>query len=266
MEKLSDFQEWMIYSIPPGPPLIPMRYYANIHKGTMFFYILFLMWYFENYTTGAYLYLALHGSYGFFWLMKDVTFPDPGFARKVTIMSFLMPWPIALLPYMLPGYWMVSSFTQVSNERMLVALMMYVNGVVLMLLTDAQKYLVLRERKGLITHCMHGWSRNMNYVGEIMLYASFGVLVQRTEVWYIYAWMWGVIFMIRMSLKDHSLAKKAGWDAYSRDTWPLIPKIMNCTKASLVIYGLALALFYSIYANGGIEASLRQISLARFAF
>ena len=37
----------------------------------------------------------------------------------------------------MPGYLMVRDFTTVSNERMLVALMMYMNGVVLMLLTDA---------------------------------------------------------------------------------------------------------------------------------
>ena len=124
-----------------------MRVYVNLHKGTMFFYVLALMWYFDNYTTGAYLYLACHGSYGFFWLLKDICFPDPGFARNVTIMSFLMPWPIALIPYMLPAYWLVRDFTQVSNDRMLVALMLYINGVVLMLLTDAAKYLVLREKR-----------------------------------------------------------------------------------------------------------------------
>jgi hypothetical protein len=208
---LADFADWMVYEIPPGPPCIPMRVYVNLHKGTMFFYVLALMWYFDNFTTGAYLYLACHGSYGFFWLLKDFCFPDPGFSRNVTIISFLMPWPIALIPYMCPAYWMVRDFIQVSNDRMLVALMLYMNGVVLMLLTDAAKYLVLREKRQLITHCMHGWSRNMNYVGEIMLYAAFGVLVQRWETWFIFSYMWGIIFMIRMNVKDYSLSKKVGW-------------------------------------------------------
>ena len=57
--------------------------------------------------------------------------------------------------------------------------MLYIFGLVFVMLTDAQKYLVLRERRGLITHSMMGWSRNMNYFGEVMLYAAFGVLVQR---------------------------------------------------------------------------------------
>ena len=237
----------MCYNIPPGPKFIPMRYHANIHKGSMFFYILGLMWYFDNFTMGAYLYLALHGSYGFFWLLKDIMYPDPGFCKPATVMSFLMPWPIALIPYMFIPYWMVTERPHVSNERMLVALMLYMNGVMLMMLTDSAKYLVLKERRGLITHCMHAWSRNMNYVGEQMLYSSFAVLVQKWEVWAIYAYMWGIIFTIRMSVKDYSLGKKVGWDEYKAKTWIFVPKLYNSTAASVVIYGGLAALFYGTY-------------------
>ena len=177
IEKVAEFADWVTYEMPPGPPILSMRVYANLHKGSMLFYVLFLMWYYDNYTTGAYLYLSLHGSYGFFWLLKDFVFPDPGFLRLCTISSWLMPWPVALIPYMMLPYWMITDRPFVSNERMFVCIMTYTTGVMLMMLTDAQKYLVLREKKGLITHCMQGWSRNMNYLGEIMLYASFGVLV-----------------------------------------------------------------------------------------
>jgi len=137
IEKLAEFADWMVYELPPGPPIIPMRVYVNFHKGGMFFYILFLMWYFDNFTTSAYLYLSLHGSYGYFWLLKDFVFPDPGFGRYVTITSFLMPFPIALIPYMMPAFWMIRDRPEVSNERMFVCLMMYMFGVMLMMLTDA---------------------------------------------------------------------------------------------------------------------------------
>jgi len=60
---------------------------------------------------------------------------------------------------------------------MFACIMLYIFGLMLMMLTDVQKYLVLREKRGLITHCMHAWSRNMNYVGEMMLYASFGFMI-----------------------------------------------------------------------------------------
>jgi hypothetical protein len=45
------------------------------------------MRYFNNYSTTAYLYAALHGSYGLLWLLKDITFPDPNWQRKATIPS-----------------------------------------------------------------------------------------------------------------------------------------------------------------------------------
>ena len=144
---------------------------------------------------------------------------------------------------------------------MLLALMVYMNGVVLMLLTDAQKYLVLRERKErkLINHCMHGWSRNMNYVGEIMLYAAFGILVQRWEVWAIYSYMWCIIFMIRMNVKDYSLSKKEGWETYREKTWLLVPKLLNSDFWSYLIYGVTITAGYLTYENGGIEKTLKLL-------
>ena len=58
---------------------------------------------------------------------------------------------------------------------------------------------------------MMGWSRNLNYIGEILIYASFGIMCQRWEPWAIYSFNWGVIFVLRMILKDYSNSKKAGW-------------------------------------------------------
>lgn len=130
---------------------------------------------------------------------------------------------------------------------MLVCLMMYMFGVVLVMLTDAQKYLVLREKRGLITHCMHGWSRNMNYIGEMMLYSAIGLLVQRWEVWLIYSYMWGIVFVIRMLVKDYSLSKKDGWVEYSEKTWFLIPKLFNSDLLSYTLYSIGGLISYWMY-------------------
>ena len=47
----------------------------------------------------------------------------------------------------------------------------------------------------------------MNYLGEMMLYASYGVLNQMWEIWYVYAYMWGIVFVVRMNMKEYSLSK-----------------------------------------------------------
>ena len=101
------------------------------------------------------------------------------------------------------GFWMMSGHDNrhPSPERVFTAYSLYVLGVVIMLLTDAQKYLVLQERRGLITHGCMGWSRNLNYLGEMMVYSAFGVLVRRWEVWFIYAYVWAGVFTWRMASK-----------------------------------------------------------------
>jgi hypothetical protein len=106
---------------------------------------------------------------------------------------------------------------------------------------------------------MHGWSRNMNYVGEIMLYASFGLLVQRWEVWCFFSYIWGIVFMIRMITKDYSLSKKAGFNAYHAKTWLLIPKLLNSSVWSYVIYSIAGLVGYFTYTSGGLEKTLKLL-------
>ena len=225
------------------------------------------MCYFDNWSLGAWIYLALHGNYGLVWLIKDRTFPDIGFTRPTTQFSALVPWITVLGPYYLIGYWLIGGGEAQRNpsyERIFVAIQLYCLGVVFMVLTDAQKYLVLRERRGLITHCMTGWGRNMNYVGEMMLYSSFGVLCQRTEVWLIFAYVWGIIFTMRMSLKEYSLSKKPDWPDYKAKTWFYFPKLYNSTVASVILYSAFVAVAYYVYSSGGMEVTAKKLITSHF--
>ena len=58
--------------------------------------------------------------------------------------------------------------------------------------------------------------------------------------------------MIRMNVKDYSLSKKPGWEAYSNKTWLLVPKLLNSSFWSFVIYGISLNVLYFIYHCGGL--------------
>ena len=261
-ENLAALNDFLCYNIPPGKPWIPMHYVVNFTKGTMMIYLFALMCYYDNFSLGAWMYLALHGNYGIIWFLKDRTFPDAGFNREATTMSAIFPLPVVLIPYYFIGYWMMSGGEAQKNpsyERIFVAIQLYCLGVVFMVLTDAQKYLVLKERRGLITHCMTGWSRNMNYVGEMMLYASFGVLCQRTEVWYIFAYVWTCIFSLRMMVKEYSLSKKVEWPEYKAKTWFFLPKLYSSTVISLIVYSASFGSFYYAYTHGGIEATVKSL-------
>jgi hypothetical protein len=47
-----------------GPNFFPIRHIINLQKGGSFLFMLSLMIYFNNFSIGAWVYLALHGSYG----------------------------------------------------------------------------------------------------------------------------------------------------------------------------------------------------------
>jgi steroid 5-alpha reductase family enzyme len=118
--------------------------------------------------------------------------------------------------------------------------MLYVHGIVFMMGADCQKYFTLKVKRGLLNDGFMKWSRNPNYVGEMMIYSSFAILVQRNEPWYILGYMWTLIFLSRMIQKDYSLSKKLGWKEYEATSWMLVFKIGGSAVLSMVIYALML--------------------------
>lgn len=99
----------------------------------------------------------------------------------------------------------------------------------------------------------------MNYFGEMMLYASFGVLVPRWEVVLIYAYMWGIVFYLKMLIKDYQLSKKDGWNDYKNSTWMVLPKINNCEKTSCLFYSTITLFLIVFYHFGGIQRTIYKI-------
>lgn len=109
---------------------------------------------------------------------------------------------------------------------------------------------------------MHGFNamtRNCNYLGEIMLYASFNVIAQVEIVWYVYMVVWCVVFTSRMIAKDYSLSMKNGWEQYKTKTWMLLPKFFSSSIISYIIYGVIYFVFAYTYNNGGIELTLKKL-------
>ena len=246
------------YNFPPGPNIVPAYYIINAFKaGTLPFCIL-LMNYFNNFSASAYLITALHGSYGFFWLLKHCIFPDPFFSTKATIMSCI------LIAIVLTLYWssailviagptvlfpdtgkfnfqflarknvgfesnIPSETLRITPERMFVAIFTYVIGLVLMMASDTQKYFVLKLAKEhklgkiLINDGWFGNCRNTNYAGEAILYSSFAICSQSWIPWCINAVLWGLMFGDRFYQKEQSFRRKKGGLEYIRNTSMILP-------------------------------------------
>ena len=99
------------------------------------------MIYFDNFSRGAWLYFTLHGAYGALWIMGYFIFPNKGFNYNMTICSCLVLYSFALGPYCIAAYQVASRAQEEtqnpSDERCVVATLMFIFGVILMLGTDA---------------------------------------------------------------------------------------------------------------------------------
>src|SRR3546814_4568188 len=95
-------------------------------------------------------------------------------------------------------------------------------GSVIMIAADAQKYFTLRVQRGLITDGMHRYVRHPNYLGEMMIYASFAMMVGHWLPWVWLAIIWASLFATNMVMKEASMSRYPGWAAYRKRTWWLL--------------------------------------------
>ena len=70
-----------------GKKRIPLAWAIDFHKLFTLFLILGMMFYFDNFSTAAWVYLGLHGTYGYCWMIKDLGFRDGSFQAPVTILG-----------------------------------------------------------------------------------------------------------------------------------------------------------------------------------
>jgi protein-S-isoprenylcysteine O-methyltransferase Ste14 len=71
----------------------------------------------------------------------------------------------------------------------------------------AQKYFTRRVKRGLITNGMYRFIRHPNYLGEMMTYSSFALMVWHWLPVVVLAWIWGGQFAVNMTLKEASMSR-----------------------------------------------------------
>lgn len=201
-----------------------LKYAINLHKGATAFFVTALMFYFHNFSVAAFVYLALHGSYGFLWLLKDQLFPDKQWEEQVSI-------PYALLAFSALGlYWIAPVYIvyyKVEPSAALIgaAVAMNIFGTVLHFGSDAQKYFTLMHKRGLITEGFFSRTRNPNYLGELMIYVSFAML---TSSWIGYVGItlfFVFVFIPNMLKKDKSISRHPEFAEYKKKSGLLLPRL-----------------------------------------
>lgn len=217
-----------------GPRVVRLAWVVNFQKGLTWAWVAALMAAFGNSTTAAWVYLALHGSYGLCWLMKDAAFPDPRWRTRVTFGGGLMAFLLVLGPYWLFPWLLISGALGARPEPpaplLAGAIALHTVGVAVMLSADCQKFFTRRYRPGLVDEGMWARTRHPNYLGEMMIYASYALLVRHWMPWAILLWVWTVVFLPSMVAQEASLARHAGWRAYRARTGFLLPRLRSAPK------------------------------------
>ena len=213
-----------------GPQVLKFSWVINFQKTGTFFYILLLMNYYQNFSLAACVYLALHGMYGFCWMLKHFAFPDRSWEKKITIGGGLMAFVLVLGLYWVFPYLLISGILgpdqkMASLTILTAAISLHTLGVVIMMTADCQKYFTLKYHQGLIREGLFKYIRHPNYLGEIMLYASYAMIVQHWIPWAILAWVWIGVFLVNILQKETSMSRYPEWADYKKQSGMLIPKL-----------------------------------------
>lgn len=195
----------------------------NLHKGLTAFVVIGLMIFYQNFTIAPFVYLALHGTYGILWLLKEKIFPDPYFKEKVNFLTSVTGF-VFLGSYWIAPFLLISSQISVPNIIISASVSINIIGVFLHFASDAQKYFTLKLKKDLIKEGFFKNVRNTNYLGEILIYLSFAILSMHIIPFIILSVFFFVVFLPRMIRKDKSLKKYDLFEEYKSKTGLLFPK------------------------------------------
>jgi protein-S-isoprenylcysteine O-methyltransferase Ste14 len=230
VSSVNRFTNYAVNDFGGGPRPWKSSWVINFQKCGTFFFLGLLMVYYENFSTGAWIYLAMQGSYGIIWFIKDISFPDPAWQKKITLGGGFNAFATVLGWYWVFG-WLLISGTSVPDYPLAdgawyaLCISMCMIGSVIMIAADAQKYFTLRYRRGLIQTGMHRYIRHPNYLGEMLIYASFAMMVWHWLPVLVLAWVWTGLFAINMIIKEASLSRYPEWREYKKSSKWLIPSV-----------------------------------------
>ena len=201
--------------------------FINIHKALVTPIVLGLMFAFNNWSTEAFIYLAIHGSYSILWLIKDALYADKRFEEKVhPLVGFIFIF-LPLAGYYLAPYLLISRHVTLTPPLTALVLVLYIFGIFLHYVSDAQKFYTLQNKKGLIEDGLFKYTRNPNYLGEIMIYSAYAIMSLHWLPFLVLSgWVFG-FFVKNMLSKDKSLSRHAQFAEYKKRSGLLFPKLFQ---------------------------------------
>jgi len=199
-------------------------HFINAHKILLIPVVIGLMYFYDNWSTEAFIYLAIHGTYCILWLLKHFMFPDVRFKEKQPFLIGLFFIFTPLAAYYIAPFILIKEHISLPPYLISLVLFIYIMGIFLHYVSDAQKYYTLKNKKGLIDDGLFSRNRNPNYLGEILIYSAYAMMSLHWLPFVVLSvWVFG-FFLRNMIRKDKSLSRYVRWEKYKKQSWLLLPK------------------------------------------
>lgn len=226
---LNRLAEAIIRDRPSGR--VPLHVAIDAHKALTGPFVLALMVMYDAWSGAAWVYLALHGAYGVSWVLKDLAYPDRRWHRRVSLIGatgallFLSLYWVApiLLVTGAPG----AGWSPAPAWGLAIAVAVHTLGLVLMIGADVHKNAMLACERRLVTTGFFRFVRHPNYLGEMLVYGSYALIVNHWLPWVILAAIWLLFFLPNMLAIEASISRYPEYGDWARRTGFLLPRFRH---------------------------------------
>jgi len=200
------------------------RHFIDSHKAATGLFVLALLAVYDQWDNPtAWVYLALHGTYGLLWVLKSRIFPDKQWEQPTSLAYGLVIWAGLSLYWIAP--WLITSQNvQAPPWYLGLCIAIYAVGVFWHFASDMQKTMFLKLKPG---HLMSDglWSRlrNPNYFGELLIYLGFGLLAMHWAPLIVILLFVLIVWLPNMRRKDRSLARYPDFASYKARSKLFLP-------------------------------------------
>jgi steroid 5-alpha reductase family enzyme len=206
---------------------VKLKYFIDSHKAMTAIVVFLLIVYYNQWNNPtAWVYLALHGSYGVLWVLKSRIFPDRQWEQSRNLIIGFGIWGVLTLYWIAP--WLITSQNrQAPNWYLALCISMYTFGVFFHFTADMQKYISLKLHPNqLITEGLWQRIRNPNYFGELLIYVGFSLLAMDWIPLAALTFVICVVWIPNMIKKDRSLSRYPEFSTYKAHSKWFIPFIL----------------------------------------
>jgi steroid 5-alpha reductase family enzyme len=200
------------------------RHFIDSHKAATGLFVLALIAIYGQWNNPtAWVYLALHGTYGLLWVLKSRIFPDKQWEQPTTLGYGLVIWAGLTLYWIAP--WLITSQNvQAPPWYLGLCIAIYALGVFWHFASDMQKTMFLKLNPGhLMTDGLWSRLRNPNYFGELLIYLGFGLLARHWAPLIVILLFVLIVWLPNMRRKDRSLARYPDFASYKARSKLFLP-------------------------------------------